>query len=80
MFTAPLQDLYGLIDARIEQLEARADTAEAAVEEEVAEKSLADETPERPRQQGLRTADAEKRNHAKPRNRDEDRGGDSNGR
>src|SRR4051795_5431932 len=29
LFTAPLQDLYGLIDARIEQLQAQGDTAEA---------------------------------------------------
>ena len=29
LFTAPLQDLYGLIDARIEQLEAQGDTAGA---------------------------------------------------
>jgi large subunit ribosomal protein L10 len=27
LFTAPLQDLYGLIDARIEQLEAQGDTS-----------------------------------------------------
>src|SRR5882762_2090160 len=40
LFTAPLQDLYGLIDARIEQLEAQGDTsgatAEAAAPAEVA--------------------------------------------
>jgi large subunit ribosomal protein L10 len=42
LFTAPLQDLYGLIDARIEQLEEQGDTsaasapeAEAAAESEV---------------------------------------------
>ena len=29
LFTAPLQDLYGLIDARIEQLEAQGDTSGA---------------------------------------------------
>jgi large subunit ribosomal protein L10 len=29
LFTAPLQDLYGLIDARIEQLEAQGDTSAA---------------------------------------------------
>ncbi|MGZ8706477.1 MAG: 50S ribosomal protein L10 [Gaiellaceae bacterium] len=29
LFTAPLQDLYGLIDARIEQLEAQGDTSRA---------------------------------------------------
>src|SRR5205814_5568546 len=32
LFTAPLQDLYGLIDARIEQLEAQGDTSRAAAE------------------------------------------------
>ena len=31
LFTAPLQDLYGLIDARIEQLEAQGDTSGAEV-------------------------------------------------
>ncbi len=30
LFTAPLQDLYGLIDARIEQLEAQGDSSAAA--------------------------------------------------
>jgi large subunit ribosomal protein L10 len=32
LFTAPLQDLYGLIDARIEQLQAQGDTAEPEAE------------------------------------------------
>jgi large subunit ribosomal protein L10 len=32
LFTAPLQDLYGLIDARIEQLEAQGDTSGQAPE------------------------------------------------
>jgi large subunit ribosomal protein L10 len=32
LFTAPLQDLYGLIDARIEQLGAQGETAEPAAE------------------------------------------------
>jgi large subunit ribosomal protein L10 len=36
LFTAPLQDLYGLIDARIEQLEAQGDTSGATAEAEVA--------------------------------------------
>jgi large subunit ribosomal protein L10 len=38
LFTAPLQDLYGLIDARIEQLEAQGDTSGAEAPE-------AEETP-----------------------------------
>jgi large subunit ribosomal protein L10 len=54
LFTAPLQDLYGLIDARIEQLEAQGDTsgaeppkAEAApVEEAPAEEPEAASEPE----------------------------------
>jgi large subunit ribosomal protein L10 len=33
LFTAPLQDLYGLIDARIEQLEARGDISAASAPE-----------------------------------------------
>jgi large subunit ribosomal protein L10 len=43
LFTAPLQDLYGLIDARIEQLQAQGDTSEA--DAQTAE-SQAEETPE----------------------------------
>jgi large subunit ribosomal protein L10 len=45
LFTAPLQDLYGLIDARIEQLQAQDDTpaAEAPAEPE-AEQAPATET------------------------------------
>ena len=41
LFTAPLQDLYGLIDARIEQLEAQGDTsgAEASGAEPQAEQT-----------------------------------------
>ena len=41
LFTAPLQDLYGLIDARIEQLEAQGDTsgAEASGSEPQSEQS-----------------------------------------
>jgi len=38
LFSAPLQDLYGLIDARIEQLEAQGDTS-------AAEAPKAEETP-----------------------------------
>jgi large subunit ribosomal protein L10 len=34
LFAAPLQDLYGLIDARIEQLQAQGETTEAAAEAE----------------------------------------------
>jgi large subunit ribosomal protein L10 len=37
LFTAPLQDLYGLIDARIEQLEAQGDTSGATAEAAPAE-------------------------------------------
>lgn len=47
LFTAPLQDLYGLIDARIEQLEAQGDTsAAAAPEADVAPEPEADSAPE----------------------------------
>jgi large subunit ribosomal protein L10 len=47
LFTAPLQDLYGLIDARIEQLEAQGDTSGATAEAEVApaEEAPAEEVP-----------------------------------
>jgi large subunit ribosomal protein L10 len=37
LFTAPLQDLYGLIDARIEQLQEQGDTSAAAAPEAEAE-------------------------------------------
>jgi large subunit ribosomal protein L10 len=43
LFTAPLQDLYGLIDARIEQLQAQGETAEPEAE---AEAPAETETPE----------------------------------
>lgn len=54
LFTAPLQDLYGLIDARIEQLQAQGDTSGATAEadaqtaESQAEETAAEpeETPE----------------------------------
>jgi large subunit ribosomal protein L10 len=48
LFTAPLQDLYGLIDARIEQLEAQGDTsgAEASGSEPHAEEPAAEAEPE----------------------------------
>jgi large subunit ribosomal protein L10 len=50
LFTAPLQDLYGLIDARIEQLEAQGDTSAAEVpaaeEPEVAAPEAEAETTE----------------------------------
>jgi large subunit ribosomal protein L10 len=47
LFTAPLQDLYGLIDARIEQLQAQGDApAEAAAEAETTEPESQPETQE----------------------------------
>jgi large subunit ribosomal protein L10 len=47
LFTAPLQDLYGLIDARIEQLQEQGDTsAAAAPEAEAAPEPEAAPTPE----------------------------------
>ena len=48
LFTAPLQDLYGLIDARIEQLEAQGDTsgAEASGSEPQAEQTAEEPTAE----------------------------------
>jgi large subunit ribosomal protein L10 len=47
LFTAPLQDLYGLIDARIEQLQEQGDTsAAAAPEAEAAPELEAEPTPE----------------------------------
>jgi large subunit ribosomal protein L10 len=45
LFTAPLQDLYGLIDARIEQLEAQGDTSAAKAEAAPAEGAPAEEVP-----------------------------------
>ena len=45
LFTAPLQDLYGLIDARIEQLEARGDTSGATAEAAPAEVAPTEEVP-----------------------------------
>jgi large subunit ribosomal protein L10 len=44
LFTAPLQDLYGLLDARIEQLQAQGDTSEPP--EETAEPKTTEETTE----------------------------------
>jgi large subunit ribosomal protein L10 len=47
LFTAPLQDLYGLLDARIEQLEAQGDTsAEAAAEPEAEAEAEPEAEPE----------------------------------
>ena len=47
LFTAPLQDLYGLIDARIEQLQEQGDTsAAAAPEAEAAPEPEAESAPE----------------------------------
>jgi large subunit ribosomal protein L10 len=45
LFTAPLQDLYGLLDARIEQLEAQGDTSGATAEAAPAEEASAEEVP-----------------------------------
>jgi large subunit ribosomal protein L10 len=44
LFTAPLQDLYGLIDARIEQLQAEGETAEPEAAEPEAEETTTEET------------------------------------
>jgi large subunit ribosomal protein L10 len=47
LFTAPLQDLYGLIDARIEQLQEQGDTSAAAAPEAgAASEPEAESTPE----------------------------------
>ena len=47
LFTAPLQDLYGLLDARIEQLEAQGDTsAEATAEPEAEAEAEPEAEPE----------------------------------
>jgi len=48
LFTAPLQDLYGLIDARIEQLEAQGDTSAAEAAPEVADEAGGSEPPAEP--------------------------------
>jgi large subunit ribosomal protein L10 len=45
LFTAPLQDLYGLIDARIEQLEAQGDTSGAQASGSEPQSPQADEEP-----------------------------------
>ena len=45
LFTAPLQDLYGLIDARIEQLQEQGDTSGAAAPEAEATSEPEPETP-----------------------------------
>jgi large subunit ribosomal protein L10 len=45
LFTAPLQDLYGLIDARIEQLEAQGDTSGAEASGSEPQSPQADEEP-----------------------------------
>jgi large subunit ribosomal protein L10 len=44
LFTAPLQDLYGLIDARIEQLQAEGEAAEPEAAEPEAEATTTEET------------------------------------
>jgi hypothetical protein len=46
LFTAPLQDLYGLIDARIEQLQAQGETAEPETAAEPAPEPEATTEPE----------------------------------
>jgi len=46
LFTAPLQDLYGLIDARIEQLQAQGETAEPETAAEPAPEPVATAEPE----------------------------------
>jgi large subunit ribosomal protein L10 len=46
LFTAPLQDLYGLIDARIEQLQAQGETAEPETAAEPAPEPEATAEPE----------------------------------
>ena len=50
LFTAPLQDLYGLIDARIEQLQAEGDTSGEATAEADAQtaETQAEEAPAEP--------------------------------
>src|SRR5919107_3598672 len=49
LFTAPLQDLYGLIDARIEQLQAQGDTSGATAEADAqTAESQAEEAPAEP--------------------------------
>jgi large subunit ribosomal protein L10 len=48
LFTAPLQDLYGLIDARIEQLEAQGDTSGAQAEAAPVEEATAEEPEPEP--------------------------------
>ena len=49
LFTAPLQDLYGLIDARIEQLQAQGDTSGATAEADAqTAESQAEETATEP--------------------------------
>jgi hypothetical protein len=77
LFTAPLQDLYGLIDARIEQLEAQGDTSGAqasgsepqsaqAAEEPAAdaEAEAADETSgSEPQAESAETTETEQEEH-----------------
>jgi large subunit ribosomal protein L10 len=46
LFTAPLQDLYGLIDARIEQLGAEGETAEPAGEADAQPEAEPEQEPE----------------------------------
>jgi large subunit ribosomal protein L10 len=46
LFSAPLQDLYGLIDARIEQLEAQGDTSAASAPEPEAAAAAPEAEPE----------------------------------
>jgi large subunit ribosomal protein L10 len=48
LFTAPLQDLYALIDARIEQLESQGDTSATAEADAQTAESQAEEAPPQP--------------------------------
>jgi large subunit ribosomal protein L10 len=71
LFTAPLQDLYGLIDARIEQLQAQGDTsataeadaqtAESQAEEATTESEAApEEAPEETSEETTETQEEER--------------------
>jgi large subunit ribosomal protein L10 len=62
LFTAPLQDLYGLIDARIEQLEAQGDTSGAQAEAAPAEEATAEEPEPEPETTETETETAEEDN------------------
>jgi len=61
LFTAPLQDLYGLIDARIEQLQAEGDTSGATAEADAqtAEAQAEEETTETETESDAPAADSD---------------------